>query len=407
MESEDIQKFIEESLKDRDFLPRQTLNTVHFNEFIKQFFQKRVFHAHPGVEITRDLFSLSRVFATLAKSSSKVKTRFYKTCGDLVEKPENPETFFKQEMGSIVFNNLQSEERACAELADWFGGVFSCNVDVACFVTPRGGQTTKRHYDPHDVFVFQIEGEKRWKIWRPINPNAIFKQPHKQVDGVDHKLVYEQEVVLKPGDMFYVPRGWVHEVSSRGMSGHSIHASFVLEYDSWFDVFSNLTQEALRRMRSREQWRNFVPINKSNNRESRFFFLSMAEELTNNLKDLAINSDIASYRDFYPALPQVAERTEAARRSYVEHGPLTTGSLLEFSDVPYRIRTTPEFRTVVVQTDNNKMVGVPEEFFRLVIEKKQLRLCDLDIDSLFEGFDLKTVLYGLISELGILRVVSK
>ena len=59
----------------------------------------------------------------------------------------------------------------CQDLAAELGHPVQANA----YVTPPQNQGFSDHYDVHDVFVLQIEGEKRWLIHEPVleSPSAI------------------------------------------------------------------------------------------------------------------------------------------------------------------------------------------------------------------------------------------
>ena len=50
-------------------------------------------------------------------------------------------------------------------------------VQVNAYVTPPQSRGFSDHYDVHDVFVLQIEGEKRWRIHAPVHPAPLRTQP--------------------------------------------------------------------------------------------------------------------------------------------------------------------------------------------------------------------------------------
>lgn len=68
------------------------------------------------------------------------------------------------------------------------------------------------HFDSYDVFLIQAQGQRRWRIGRM--PDA------KLQDGVPLKIIEnfvpEQEWVLSPGDMLYLPPGWAHDGDAVG-----------------------------------------------------------------------------------------------------------------------------------------------------------------------------------------------
>lgn len=73
------------------------------------------------------------------------------------------------------------------------------------YATDGGG--VGPHLDSYDVFLIQVHGRRRWRIGRV--PDASL------VEGVPLKILShfqaEQEWVLEPGDMLYLPPRWGHD----------------------------------------------------------------------------------------------------------------------------------------------------------------------------------------------------
>jgi 50S ribosomal protein L16 3-hydroxylase len=63
------------------------------------------------------------------------------------------------------------------------------------------------HFDSYDVFLIQVAGKRRWRIGQM--PDAKLKPdlPVKIIENFHH----DEEWVLEPGDMLYLPPGWAHD----------------------------------------------------------------------------------------------------------------------------------------------------------------------------------------------------
>ena len=93
-------------------------------------------------------------------------------------------------------------------------------VQVNAYVTPPSSRGFSAHYDIHDVFVLQIAGEKRWIVHEPAFEAPLRSQPWTQRRADVERTVAEQEpvldVVLRPGDALYLPRGFIHAAEALG-----------------------------------------------------------------------------------------------------------------------------------------------------------------------------------------------
>jgi 50S ribosomal protein L16 3-hydroxylase len=73
------------------------------------------------------------------------------------------------------------------------------------WASDRGG--VGAHVDSYDVFLLQAQGLRRWRIARRFDAALDPRAPLK----VLRRFVAEEEHVLGPGDLLYVPAGWAHE----------------------------------------------------------------------------------------------------------------------------------------------------------------------------------------------------
>ena len=118
-------------------------------------------------------------------------------------------------------------------LAMWELGLYA-NVNL--YATREGAAVAiPAHNDRQDVFILQLEGHKRWVLFKPMEPLPTYEQER----GKDHNGPMRMEelseahkthdIVLSPGDVLYVPRGYVHEtstVSDRYLAAHPDGTSF-------------------------------------------------------------------------------------------------------------------------------------------------------------------------------------
>lgn len=68
------------------------------------------------------------------------------------------------------------------------------------------------HFDSYDVFLLQIHGARRWRIGRLPDPQLQPDVPLKILTN----FVAEEEWLLEPGDMLYLPPRWAHDGIAEG-----------------------------------------------------------------------------------------------------------------------------------------------------------------------------------------------
>lgn len=78
------------------------------------------------------------------------------------------------------------------------------------YATDGGG--VGPHFDNYDVFLLQAHGRRRWRIGRQKDRTLRPGLPLKILAAFEP----EEEHVLEPGDMLYLPPGWAHDGIAEG-----------------------------------------------------------------------------------------------------------------------------------------------------------------------------------------------
>jgi lysine-specific demethylase/histidyl-hydroxylase NO66 len=129
-----------------------------------------------------------------------------------------------------------------------------CMVGSNAYLTPPGqSQGFAPHYDDIDAYCLQLEGRKRWKVYEPLSkaerlPRASSSDyTEDDLKGVEPVL----DVILEPGDVLYMPRGWIHQAvtlpgGGKKDEGHSLHLTVsAMQQWAWVDLMEILLPEAL------------------------------------------------------------------------------------------------------------------------------------------------------------------
>jgi hypothetical protein len=145
----------------------------------------------------------------------------------------------------------------CQKLAAELGHPVQANA----YVTPPQNQGFSAHYDVHDVFVLQIEGEKRWRIHRPVLASPLRDQPWNDRTVDVEKRAEEaplMETLLKPGDCLYLPRGYLHAATALG--GVTTHLTLGIHVWTRFALAQQLVQQALQTLAADPVMRASLPL---------------------------------------------------------------------------------------------------------------------------------------------------
>jgi ribosomal protein L16 Arg81 hydroxylase len=116
----------------------------------------------------------------------------------------------------------------CATLEDDFSHPAHANA----YLTPGDSPGFSPHYDTHEVFVLQIAGTKRWRVFRPPQPLPHRSQPFSPIGYILPPPLLELE--LEPGDLLYLPRGFVH--ATHTSATHSAHVTVGITVYTWIEL---------------------------------------------------------------------------------------------------------------------------------------------------------------------------
>jgi len=155
---------------------------------------------------------------------------------------------------------LQGLHRTWPPIADFIRQLnadlgYPCQVNA--YITPASSRGFDPHYDVHDVFVIQIHGEKRWIIHEPVYADPLSSQPWSQRRAAVAAQAHghpQIEHTFVPGDVLYLPRGWIHSATALGDT--SIHLTIGIAPHTRYEII----EQALERMKTDAAMRQSLPM---------------------------------------------------------------------------------------------------------------------------------------------------
>jgi len=141
---------------------------------------------------------------------------------------------------SLVLSQFHETHPPLADFCRGLERLFLHGVQANIYLTPPGAQGFRTHFDTHDVFVLQVEGRKRWRVWdgEPLpRPTRRTPWPGNMLpQGEPH------EIMMSPGDVLYIPRGVMHDAAT--LPGErSLHVTLGLLEASWAQAIRSLADE--------------------------------------------------------------------------------------------------------------------------------------------------------------------
>jgi hypothetical protein len=149
---------------------------------------------------------------------------------------------------TLVVSQFHEAHAPLARFCRGLEKLFLHAVQANIYLTPPGAQGFRTHFDTHDVLVLQVAGAKRWRVWDDaIVPHAT-RQTRWDAAVHKHDPAGGKEVMLRAGDVLYVPRGVLHDASVQEGGEPSLHATIGLLEPSWADAL----RAAIDQMEARE-----------------------------------------------------------------------------------------------------------------------------------------------------------
>ncbi|KAK2706655.1 hypothetical protein QYM36_014639 [Artemia franciscana] len=276
---------------------------------------------------------------------------------------------------SVRFLNPQTYSNPVWKICEGLQDAFGCFVGANVYLTPPGTQGFAPHYDDIEAFVLQLEGKKRWRVYRPRSQAeecALVSSPNLSEEDLEEP---DLDVVLEAGDLLYFPRGFIHQANALP-DVHSLHITVSsFQNNSWANFLEQAVPAALKIATSENpEFRRGLPldylsymglVHSDNNdiqkMDLRKLFREKARFLMDFLADmLPLDSaaDQMGKKLIHDALPPILSHDERVRTIY------NGGEHWEDNDVVNRVEITPD----------TKIRFLKANIARLIMEEDEIRL---------------------------------
>ena len=108
---------------------------------------------------------------------------------------------------TLLVQGVDLYDDAARALLERFRFVPDARLDDLMISWASDGGGVGAHVDSYDVFLLQAVGRRRWRIARNFDATLDARAPLK----ILRRFVAEQEYLLGPGDLLYLPPHWAHE----------------------------------------------------------------------------------------------------------------------------------------------------------------------------------------------------
>jgi 50S ribosomal protein L16 3-hydroxylase len=140
---------------------------------------------------------------------------------------------------SLLVQGVDLHVPAARELLERFRFVPDARLDDVMVSYASEGGGVGPHFDSYDVFLLQTHGKRRWRIGRMRDATLLPDVPLKLLQNFEP----EEEHVLEPGDMLYLPPRWAHDGVADG--GECLTCSIGFRAPREIDFMREVLQRAV------------------------------------------------------------------------------------------------------------------------------------------------------------------
>jgi len=119
---------------------------------------------------------------------------------------------FSQKKWTFLVQGVDLHHEGAHQLMQQFRFVPDARLDDLMISYASDGGGVGPHFDSYDVFLLQAHGQRRWRIGRQKDLTLEEGVPLKILQNFEP----EQEFVLEPGDMLYLPPKYAHDGIAEG-----------------------------------------------------------------------------------------------------------------------------------------------------------------------------------------------
>lgn len=335
------QTFFEQVLGKRSYhttLSREAVEVLpNWDDFNRFLSYERL--SHPRVRVAQEGAPDSRL-AILTQRRSRRGEMFWDVHADRIQAS-------LRAGATLVMDAVDDSIPSVRAMAMPVAAHFFVRPQINAYMTFGDSRGFGLHWDDHDVIVVQIAGTKSWHMYgesREAPLSTDFHEEHKAPTTI------LETVHLKPGDVFYVPRGHWHDVVGQGEP--TLHLTIGINVPTGIDLLAWLTDRA----RTQTFFRRDVPL------QPRSVVSDYTTQFRAAVTEL-LSADFA--REFLCSLQQNASGYPFLSLPYgiVDKCPPPPGALLRVVPATYTVERVDDAFVVYAGSRASTLPSVAEPLF--------------------------------------------
>jgi ribosomal protein L16 Arg81 hydroxylase len=189
---------------------------------------------------------------------------------------------------SLILNRIDRLNPKLDEFSRGLEFDLKMKVETNLYLTPPNNFGFNVHFDPHDVFILQLEGTKLWTLYESEIP--LVTDQLRVSKQSEENFVEKSTHLLNQGDVLYIPRGTYHKAKSTEET--SMHLTFGLYPLLGHQLISQLAVKAQEEL----FFRKSVPSIDAPEEEKQKYFRLFAKKMEQFLDPICIEKLTVSKR---------------------------------------------------------------------------------------------------------------
>jgi len=191
-------------------VPTALLGGLSPTQFMRRHWQKKPLLIRDAIPGFKPFLSRQQLFAMAADEAVESRLIVHQAQGWTLKHGPLARTALppiKQPRWTLLIQGVDLHVNAAHELLQRFRFVPDARLDDLMISWASEGGGVGPHFDSYDVFLLQASGQRHWRIGRQKDLTLEEGVPLKILSHFEP----EEEHLLNPGDMLYLPPRWAHD----------------------------------------------------------------------------------------------------------------------------------------------------------------------------------------------------
>lgn len=191
-------------------VPTALLGGLSPTQFMRRHWQKKPLLIRNAVPGFKPFLTRQQLFAMAADEAVESRLIVHQAQGWTLKHGPLARTALppiKQPRWTLLIQGVDLHVNAAHELLQRFRFVPDARLDDLMISWASEGGGVGPHFDSYDVFLLQASGQRHWRIGRQKDLTLEEGVPLKILSHFEP----EEEHLLNPGDMLYLPPRWAHD----------------------------------------------------------------------------------------------------------------------------------------------------------------------------------------------------